>query len=364
MARPSIQCFATPLGPLPLVLSAPSRPLLTAELLRPGAEGIFVPTPEVHSAGEKLQLVVQIKDELLGTGLECKVKGATANGPGGAAGLYVELSPEQQQKAKVFLGLAPSAENPARGEVRVDCQLPVRLLAPQLSDVFHTRNISRSGMLATCGAQLQTGQLVELALELNANDTLRCRCRVAWARPELRLLGFKFDSLPADDLARIDALVAALQAPGPATKPTQEDGAGAASATKAATEAAGRPDVLIADDEPSVAMFVQRVALKLGLKAITFDRGDTALKAIRAQRPRLVMLDVLMPGLDGLQVCSLIRADAMLTRTPVVLLSALEGEKVKKIAEEARASAWLQKPLDLNAVRKLITDILKAGEAP
>jgi CheY-like chemotaxis protein/Tfp pilus assembly protein PilZ len=349
---------------LPLVLSAPSRPLLTAELFRSAEEGIFVPTHEKHSRGEKLQLVVQIKDEMLGTALECTVLSGTPKGPLGLAGLYVSLSTDQQQKARVFLGLAPSLENPARTEVRVDCQLPLRLLSPQVSDVFHTRNISRSGLLASCSAPLENGQLVKIALELNANDTLQATCKVAWARPELKMLGFRFEGLPADDLARIDALVVALQAPGPPIQKAGAPEAGAAAKPAPAPDPGGRPDVLIADDEPSVALFVQRIAIKLGLKAVTFDRGDTALKAIRAQRPRMVMLDVLMPGLDGLQVCSLIRADAMLTRTPVVLLSALEGEKVKKIAEEARATAWLQKPLDLNQVRKLITDTLKAADAP
>ena len=333
---------------MPLVLSAPSRPLLTAELLRPGASGIFVQTRDELAAGSTVQVVVQIKDERLGTALDAKVLSFTLHGPGGHPGVFVTFSEDQQQKAKEFLGLVPTADQPARQEVRVDCQLPMRLLNPPDSSVSHTKNVSRNGILASCGAPLGAGQLVQIALELNANETLEARCKVMWARPELKLAGLKFEALSADDLKRLDTLVAALSTPAAEPKPKDESTAW--------------PDVLVADDEPSVAMFIERIALKLGLKVVTFDRGDLALKAIRSLRPRLVMLDVLMPGLDGLQVCSLIRADAMLARTPVVLLSALEGEKVRKIAEEARATAWLQKPLDLAAVRRLIVDTLNANK--
>lgn len=315
-----------------------------------------MPTHESHAPGATVQLVVQIKDELLGTGLEARVLSATQSGPGGQAGVFVSLSEDQLQKARGFLGLLPSSELPARAEVRVDCELPMRILNPPDPSLSHTRNLSRNGVLASCSAPLSAGQQVKIALELNANETLEARCKVAWVRPELKLVGLRFEGLEADELNRVDAVVAALQAPDEGQK-----GKGQEAAPRPA-ESSGRPDVIVADDEPSVAMFVERIALKLGLKVQTFDRGDLALKAIRTQRPRLVMLDVLMPGLDGLQVCSLIRADAMLARTPVVLLSALEAEKVKKIAEEARATAWLQKPLDLQAVRKLITDTLKAAE--
>jgi two-component system, OmpR family, response regulator len=336
---------------VPLVLSAPSRPLLTAELLRPGASGIFVQTNDALPAGSAVQLVVQIKDEKLGTGLEAKVLSFTERGPGGYAGVFVSLAADQQQKAKEFLGLVPTSDHPARLEVRVDCQLPLRLLNPADPNLAHTKNVSRNGILATCGAALAAGQVVQIALELNANETLEARCKVMWSRPELKLAGLRFEGLSADDLKRLDALVAALTAPQEAPRP----------APRGKEEVTAWPDVLVADDEPSVALFIERIVQKLGLKVVTFDRGDLALKAIRAQRPRLVMLDVLMPGLDGLQVCSLIRADAMLARTPVVLLSALEGEKIRKIAEEARATAWLQKPLDLAAVRKLIVDTLNAA---
>lgn len=330
-----------------------------------------MPSGEQHAPGARVQLVVQIKDEKLGTALECTVLLSTSQGPLGQAGLYVELSAEQQDKARDFLGLKPTTDLPARAEVRVDCQLPARLLSPAVSQVFHTRNISRNGLLASCATPLESNQLVQVAVELNANETLQVRCKVAWVRPELNLVGLRFEGLSLDELLRLDAVVAAFQSPAAgkpnSAAPAASGGAGpgaGASPLAPLPDLGGRPDVLIADDEPSVALFVQRIATKLGLKVVTFDRGDTALKAIRTQRPRLVMLDVLMPGLDGLQVCSLVRADAMLARTPIILLSALEAEKVRKIAEEAKATAWLQKPLDLHAVRRVIRDAVATTEEP
>jgi len=112
--------------------------------------------------------------------------------------------------------------------------------------------------------------------------------------------------------------------------------------------------VVIADDDPSILDFASRVVLKAGFRVVRAERGDVALEAVRKERPALVLLDVLMPGLDGLEVCAAIRADALLVRTPVVLLSAMGEDRLVDAAKQAGATAWLTKPMRLEALRELI----------
>jgi two-component system alkaline phosphatase synthesis response regulator PhoP len=83
-----------------------------------------------------------------------------------------------------------------------------------------------------------------------------------------------------------------------------------------------------------------------------------ALELIRKERPDLVFLDVLMPGLDGLEVCKAIRADATLARTPVILLSAMGEDRLIAAAKNAKADGYLTKPMRLDAMRTLLAEKL------
>ena len=360
---------------MPLVLSLPNRATMFAEIVaRKAGSAVFVPVSlglENYRAGERHQVVLQLADERLGTTVDGVLAAVQQGDDGQPPGVLVVFPEDQREKCRSFLGVGPVADLPVRREMRVDCQLPVRLVDPASDVVWLTRNLSTSGVLLVCGAPLAAGQKVSLTLELNATETLTTRTVVAWVRTELKLVGLKFSNLDAGDADRLDralrALEKASQVGGAAPAPQPPQAAPVEPAAVPVPQAAplegtegvpARPDIILADDEPATLLFVSRALAKGGISVATFGRGDDALKAIRAQRPRLVLLDVLMPGIDGLQVCSLIRADAMLSATPVVLLSGLEREKVRKIAEESGATAWLQKPLVLTELRALVDKLL------
>jgi CheY-like chemotaxis protein len=117
--------------------------------------------------------------------------------------------------------------------------------------------------------------------------------------------------------------------------------------------------VVIADDDTSILDFASRVVSKAGFRVVRAERGDLALEAVRREKPALVLLDVLMPGLDGLEVCTAIRADALLRNTPVVLLSAMGEDRLIEAAQRAGATAWLTKPMRLEALREVISRLVK-----
>lgn len=102
--------------------------------------------------------------------------------------------------------------------------------------------------------------------------------------------------------------------------------------------------VLVADDDDDILLLVTTRLRRDGYDVVSASRGDRALELTRERRPRIAVLDIGMPGLDGLQVLSEIRADASLTETLVVLLTAKAQESDVRRGYESGADAYVRKP--------------------
>lgn len=103
--------------------------------------------------------------------------------------------------------------------------------------------------------------------------------------------------------------------------------------------------VVIADDDADMRMLVEIAVRKAGLvlAAVAAD-GTEAWQLIRDHAPGLVVLDVAMPGMSGLDVCRLIRSDPALAETPVLLLSAGVSGASREAGLEAGADDFMPKP--------------------
>ncbi|HNV85550.1 MAG TPA: response regulator [Candidatus Omnitrophota bacterium] len=80
--------------------------------------------------------------------------------------------------------------------------------------------------------------------------------------------------------------------------------------------------VLVVDDEPNVLKIVGRRLTAMGYEVMTASSGEDALKKAFARRPDLVLLDLLMPGMDGAEVCSRLKENAKTETVPVIMLTA------------------------------------------
>jgi CheY-like chemotaxis protein len=99
--------------------------------------------------------------------------------------------------------------------------------------------------------------------------------------------------------------------------------------------------VLIADDEPHIELSLQFLLQRAGYKTVAVADGDAALACVRELRPDVVLLDIMMPGRNGYEVCEAVRADAGLRGTPIILLSA-RGQEVEVLKGlELGASAYV-----------------------
>jgi DNA-binding response OmpR family regulator len=87
--------------------------------------------------------------------------------------------------------------------------------------------------------------------------------------------------------------------------------------------------IVIADDAPEVVEMVKLVLERTGYEIIAFDNGRVALEAIPEIGPDLVLLDIIMPGMNGMEVCQAMKADPKLANIPVIMItSATQGSEV------------------------------------
>ena len=124
-------------------------------------------------------------------------------------------------------------------------------------------------------------------------------------------------------------------------------------------EALGLPSpqeitILCVDDDPLVLEFSQAVLGARGYRVLTAPDGPTGLKATARERPALILLDIMMPGMDGFEVCRRLKADRALKAIPVIILTAVAERELNVRAFEAGAELALQKPADAATVLRTV----------
>ncbi|HEU0076055.1 MAG TPA: response regulator [Longimicrobiaceae bacterium] len=118
-----------------------------------------------------------------------------------------------------------------------------------------------------------------------------------------------------------------------------------------------RPLVLVADDEPAITALVADMLGYAGFEVVRAQGGAEALVMARARRPDLVLLDVMMPDLDGRDACRALKMDAELRDVPVVLFSSADEQDVHWRA--AGADGFLQKPFSIRRLPEFARSFLK-----
>lgn len=117
-------------------------------------------------------------------------------------------------------------------------------------------------------------------------------------------------------------------------------------------------DVLIAEDEPSILESLEFILRRAGWSVSAVTDGDAALEGVRKLRPRMLLLDVMLPKRSGFDVLKLVRADVALQSIPVLILTAKGQQQDRRIATELGADAFVTKPYAnadvVGAVRQLL----------
>lgn len=122
--------------------------------------------------------------------------------------------------------------------------------------------------------------------------------------------------------------------------------------------------ILLVDDDPNIRRLVELYLKKEGFEVVTVARGDEAVRAYKSASPNLILLDIMLPGMDGWQVCREIRKES---NVPIIMLTAKDETFDKVLGLELGADDYVAKPFDMKelvARIKAVTRRFQNAEAP
>ena len=120
--------------------------------------------------------------------------------------------------------------------------------------------------------------------------------------------------------------------------------------------------VLIVEDDPHILLGLEEILKGEGHDVSVCNRGDQAVEAVKKQQPSLVVLDVMLPGLSGYEVCKQLRAKNL--KTPILMLTAKGQEMDKVIGLDLGADDYVTKPFGVRELVARINALLRRGAPP
>jgi two-component system, OmpR family, alkaline phosphatase synthesis response regulator PhoP len=119
--------------------------------------------------------------------------------------------------------------------------------------------------------------------------------------------------------------------------------------------------ILIVDDEPHIRMLIEQTLEELedeGVEFLTAENGEIAFQIIQEENPQLVFLDVMMPKMNGMEVCRKVKKELLLNNVFIVLLTAKGQELDRQKGQEVGADIYMTKPFDPEAILGKAKEVL------
>src|SRR5258707_4680749 len=119
------------------------------------------------------------------------------------------------------------------------------------------------------------------------------------------------------------------------------------------------PKIMIVDDDVEATALLESFLTLDGYEATSINDSTSALKLANTFMPDLILLDLMMPVLDGFKLCRMLRESPKFMQTPVIILTALNDEDSKAVAYGAGASDYLNKPYRPTDLRTMIEMLIQ-----
>ena len=116
--------------------------------------------------------------------------------------------------------------------------------------------------------------------------------------------------------------------------------------------------ILVIEDDPGFLRYLGLVFDKEGFEIIAASNGLEGLRKARQEKPDLIVLDVMLPGLDGFEICHRLRSEEPTAKLPILMLSAKGQDADKTTAARVGASVFLSKPVDRVVLLNTLRDLL------
>jgi DNA-binding response OmpR family regulator len=117
--------------------------------------------------------------------------------------------------------------------------------------------------------------------------------------------------------------------------------------------------ILIIDDNPAICSMLEKLLKIYHYRTVTANDGLSGLSAARTENPDLIVLDVMLPEMDGYKVCRMIKYDQKLKKIPVLILTSRMTPEDKRLAFECGANSYLPKATKTEVIIAEIRELLK-----
>ncbi len=121
--------------------------------------------------------------------------------------------------------------------------------------------------------------------------------------------------------------------------------------------------ILIVDDEPAIVTMVSNRLKANGYDCISAKDGQEGLTMAKKEKPDLIILDLMLPKMDGYKVCSLIKKDSRYAKIPIILFTAKVQAEDSKLGEEVGADAYVVKPFNAQLLLEKIQQLTEKGSS-
>lgn len=125
-----------------------------------------------------------------------------------------------------------------------------------------------------------------------------------------------------------------------------------------------RPTILCIDDDRLVLGVCTGALEARGYRVVMATHGRAGIEAAKKERPDLILLDIMMPDMDGFEVCGCLRADPDLRHTPIVLLTAMNKPDLENKGADAGATLTLRKPFSPDQIVQTVEELLRRKARP
>ena len=117
--------------------------------------------------------------------------------------------------------------------------------------------------------------------------------------------------------------------------------------------------ILVTEDSPTVAAIIKSALTDEGYSVILAEDGKAALDAAKKEKPDLIVMDLMLPKLDGYKVCAMLKFDRNFVDTPIIILTARSADADKQMGQEVHADAYITKPFEPQVLLAKVKELLE-----
>ncbi len=124
------------------------------------------------------------------------------------------------------------------------------------------------------------------------------------------------------------------------------------------TEETAKKRILVVDDDPGIVRFLEASLHAAGFEVAKCYNGQEALAAVKQSLPDLIILDRMMPKMDGLKTCALIKADRRFRGIPVIMVTASADAADERLSAQVKVDAFINKPINIPELMRKVEELI------